>query len=135
MPKKPTFKLPPLNLGDETLGQRIARLRKANGYTQTDLAQELSQGESAQKEISNIRVLISDYERNKIRPNYEMIVRLALVLGVTADELLGIKQPKKKTTEPSLKIQKRMKGVEKLPPAQQKVLLKTIDTFLKAAEK
>ena len=92
MPKKPTFKLPPLNLGDETLGQRIARLRKANGYTQTDLAQELSQGESAQKEISNIRVLISDYERNKIRPNYEMIVRLALVLGVTADELLGIKQ-------------------------------------------
>ena len=135
MPKKPTFKLPPLNLGDETLGQRIARLRKANGYTQIDLAQELSQGESAQKEISNIRVLISDYERNKIRPNYEMIVRLALVLGVTADELLGIKQPKKKTTEPSLKIQKRMKGVEKLPPAQQKVLLKTIDTFLKAAEK
>ena len=135
MPKKPTFKLLPLNLGDETLGQRIARLRKANGYTQTDLAQELSQGESAQKEISNIRVLISDYERNKIRPNYEMIVRLALVLGVTADELLGIKQPKKKNAEPSLKIQKRMKGVEKLPPAQQKVLLKTIDTFLKAAEK
>ncbi len=99
------------------------------------MAQGLSQGESAQKEISNIRVLISDNERNKIRPNYEMIVRLALVLGVTADELLGIKQPKKKTTEPSLKIQKRMKGVEKLPPAQQKVLLKTIDTFLKAAEK
>jgi transcriptional regulator with XRE-family HTH domain len=135
MPKKPTFKLPPLNLGDETLGQRIARLRKAKGYTQTDLAQELAQGESAQKEISNIRVLISDYERNKIRPHYEMIVRLALVLGVTADELLGIKQPKKKNDEPSLKIQKRMKNVEKLPPAQQKVLLKTIDTFLKAAEK
>ena len=64
-----------------------------------------------------------------------MIVRLALVLGVTADELLGIKQPKKKNDEPSLKIQKRMKNVEKLPPAQQKVLLKTIDTFLKAAEK
>ena len=135
MPKKPTFKLPPLNLGDETLGQRIARLRKAKGYTQTDLAQELAQGESAQKQISNIRVLISDYERNKIRPHYEMIVRLALVLGVTADELLGIKQPKKKNDEPSLKIQKRMKNVEKLPPAQQKVLLKTIDTFLKAAEK
>ena len=135
MPKKPTFKLPPLSLGDETLGQRIARLRKANGYTQTDLAQELAQGQSSQKEISNIRVLISDYERNKIRPNYEMIARLALVLGVTADELLGIKKPKKKNAEPSLKIQKRMKGVEKLPPAQQKVLLKTIDTFLKAAEK
>ena len=80
-------------------------------------------------------MLISDYERNKIRPNYEMIVRLALVLGVSEDELLGIKQPKKKNGQPSLKIQKRMKNVEKLPPAQQKVLLKTIDTFLKAAEK
>jgi len=49
--------------------------------------------------------------------------------------IMGIKQSKKKNDQPSLKIQKRMKNVEKLPPAQQKVLLKTIDTFLKAAEK
>ena len=134
MPQKPTFKLPPLNLGNEPIGQRIARLRKVKGYTQTDLAKELSQGEPSERVIHNLRVLISDYERNKIRPNYEMVIRLALALGVTADELLGIKQSKNKNNKPNLKIQKRMKNIEKLPAPQQKTLLKTIDTFLKAEQ-
>jgi len=134
MPQKPTFKLPPLNLGNEPIGQRIARLRKVKGYTQTDLAKELSQGKPSEREIHNIRVLISDYERNKIRPNYEMVIRLALALGVTADELLGIKPSKNKNNNPNLKIQKRMKNIEKLPAPQQKTLLKTIDTFLKAEQ-
>jgi transcriptional regulator with XRE-family HTH domain len=135
MPQKQTFKLPPLNLGNETLGQRIARLRKAKGYTQTDLAKELSQGEPSEREIRNIRVLISDYERNRIRPNYEMIIRLALALGVTADELLGIKPSRNKNGNPSLKIQRRMKKIEALPESQQKFVLKAIDSHLKAFEK
>jgi len=134
MPQKPTFKLPTLNLGNEPLGQRIARLRKAKGYTQTDLAKELSQGEPSEREIHNIRVLISDYERNKIRPNYEMIIRLALALCVTADVLLGIKPSKNKNNKPNLKIQKRIKDIEKLSSSQQKTLLKTIDTFFKAEQ-
>ncbi len=85
-------------------------------------------------EISNIRVLISGYERNRTRPNYEMIIRLAYALEVSADELLGMTQSKKKNNAPSLKIQRRMKQIEKLPPEQQKTLLKTIDTFIKAAQ-
>jgi transcriptional regulator with XRE-family HTH domain len=134
MPQKPTFKLAPLNLGQESLGQRLARLRKARGYTQTDLARKLSQARSSERQIHNIRVLISDYERNIIRPNYEMIARLALALGVTADELLGIKPGKTKNDQPKLKIQKRINAIEKLPTSQQKALLKTIDAFLKAAQ-
>jgi len=135
MPQKQTFKLPPLNLGNETLGQRIARLRKAKGYTQTDLAKKLSQGKPSEREIRNIRVLISDYERNRIRPNYEMIIRLALVLGVTADELLGIKPSKNKNGNPSLKIQRRVKKIEALSESQQKFVLKAIDSHLKAFER
>jgi len=135
MPQKQTFKLPPLNLGNETLGQRIARLRKANGYTQTDLAKKLSQGTPSEREIRNIRVLISDYERNRIRPNYEMIIRLALVLRVTADELLGIKPSKNKNGNPSLKIQRRVKKIEALSESQQKFVLKAIDSHLKAFER
>lgn len=134
MPQKQTFKLPPLNLGSESLGRRVARIRKAKGYTQTDLAKELAQGEPSERELHNIRVLISDYERDKIRPNYDMIIRLALALGVTADELLGIKQSKNQNNKPNLKIQKRLRDIEKLPAPQQKTLLKTIDTFLKAEQ-
>jgi len=130
MPKRQTFKLPPLNLEKESLGQRIARLRKTKGFTQVDLAKELVQGEPPEREGHNIRVLISDYERNKIRPNYEMIIRLSKALDVTSDELLGIKPSKKKNGASSLKIQRRMNKIQELPPGQQKALLKTIDTFI-----
>ena len=110
-------------MGSESLGQRIARLRKEKGYTQIKLADEIG--------IS--QVLIFDYERNKIRPHYEMIIRLAMALGATTDCLLGLKEDKAAVSKPNLKIQQRMKKIEDLPPAQQKVLLKTIDTFLKGA--
>ncbi len=123
MPRRSKYKLPPLDLGKESLGQRIARLRKEKGYTQVDIAQTIG--------IS--QVLISDYERNKIRPHYEMIIRLALALKITTDELLGVKFIK--NSKPSLKIQKRIRKIEALPEVQQKFVLKTIDSHLKALEK
>lgn len=38
-------------------------------------------------------------------------------------------------SKPNLKIQKRMKKIDELPESQQKALLRTIDTFLKGAER
>ena len=126
MPRISKIKLVPLNLGNESLGQRLARLRKGKGYTQAELSAK----------IGIIRELISDYERDKIRPYSEMIIRLAMALEITTDELLGFKQsPKGNDDKPSLKILRRVKKMEDLPESQQKVLLKTIDTFLKAAQK
>lgn len=112
-------------MGKETLGERIARLRKEKGYTQAELAEK----------IGIIQALISEYERDKLRPHYEMIIRFALALEVTTDELLGLKTSKSNGNKPSLKILRRMKKIEGLPLSQQKTLLKTIDTFVKAAEK
>jgi transcriptional regulator with XRE-family HTH domain len=134
MPQNPKFNLPPLELDSETIGDRIAKFRKAKGYTQADLAKALTQMKGSDAEITNIRALISGYERDRTRPNYEIIIRLAMALGVTADELLGIKPVKDKNFTPSLKLQKRIKQIEKLPAEQQKTLLKTIDTFIKAAQ-
>ena len=124
MPRKSKNILPPLNLGDETLGQRLARLRKEQGFTQQELADK----------IGIIRVIISDYERDKIRPHYEMIIRIALALGITSDLLLGLDQTKKHTKKPSLKILRRLNKIEGLPPTQQRSLLQTIDNFLKGVE-
>lgn len=125
MPRKSTLKLPPLNLGEETLGQRIARLRKERGYTQVELAEKigLTQG------------LISDYERDKVRPHPEMTIRFAQALEVTSDVILGLKASKSNGNKPSLKILRRLKKIEALPLSQQKFLLKTVDSLLKAAEK
>ena len=41
MPQVSKLKLRPLEYGNETLGQRIARIRKERGYTQVELAQRI----------------------------------------------------------------------------------------------
>jgi transcriptional regulator with XRE-family HTH domain len=125
MPRASKLKLPPLKLGKESLGQRIARLRKERGYTQIDLA----------KKIGITQALVSDYERNRLRPHHEMVIRFALALEVSADELLGLKQIKDGSAKPNLKLVRRLKKIEALPAAEQKILLRTIDTFLKGAAK
>ena len=109
----------------ETLGQRIARLRKEKGYTQVELA----------KAMGMIQGLISDYERSKLRPNPEVLVRFAEALGVSADEILGITDTPASGSKVSLKTLRRLQKIEELSTAQQKTLFKTIDTFLKGAVK
>lgn len=123
MASKNKTKQPPVMIGDETFGQRLARLRKAKGYTQVELAEKMGM----------IQVLISDYERDKLRPYHEVIINFAKALDVSTDELLGLKNPKNNGTKPSLKLQRRINKIEALPPSEQKVLLRTIDTFLKGA--
>ena len=126
MPRKSSLKLPTLDLGEESVGERIARLRKERGYTQIELAER----------IGTIQALISDYERDKLRLNGEMAVRFALALEVSTDELLGLTGRKAaRGKKPSRKILRRLEQIEKLPAAQQALLLKTIDTFIKAAGK
>jgi transcriptional regulator with XRE-family HTH domain len=111
--------------GKETLGLRLARIRKEHGLTQQQLAER----------TGLIQVLISDYERGKLRLNAEMAVRFADVLGVTTDELLrGKKEPPSAKKQPSLKLIRRMEQIESLPPYQQRALLTTIDAFLKNVE-
>jgi transcriptional regulator with XRE-family HTH domain len=132
MPRKSRFKLPSLDLGEETIGQRIARLRKERGYTQIELADK----------IGIIQNLVSAYERDQLRLSSEMIIRFALALEVSSDDLLGISSSKESsgrkqaaTKKPSLKLLRRLNRIESLPMSQQKTLLQTIDTFLKAAGK
>ena len=120
------FILPPLDLGNQSLGQRIAQLRKEQGLTQTELADK----------IGIIQALISDYERDRRRLHAEMIIRVAQALNVTADELLGMKRTTHDGSRKlSLKLTRRLNKIESLPPVQQKTLLQTIDTFLKAEKR
>ena len=83
-----------------------------------------------------IQVLVSDYERGKLRMPAEMAIRFAEALGVTTDELL---QPRKKssaektTKQPSIRLVRRMEQIESLPLYQQRALLTTIDAFLNNA--
>jgi transcriptional regulator with XRE-family HTH domain len=109
----------------ETVGQRIATLRKAKGYSQAELADRIGKGQK----------LISDYERGRLRPHPDMMVKFAVALDVSADELLGIKKVKSTEAKPGKKYLRRMQEIEKLPITHQKTLLKTIDAFMKGVQK
>jgi transcriptional regulator with XRE-family HTH domain len=123
MPRRSRLILPTLDLGKETTGKRLARFRKERGYTQVELAEK----------IGILQNLVSAYERDSLRLNADMVVRFAKALDVSSDELLGLDTATNRGKKLSLKILRRLNKIEDLPAAQQKVLFKTIDTFLKAA--
>src|ERR1700679_2322643 len=105
MPKKSTLKLTPVDTGKETLGQRLARLRRERGLTQQQVAER----------TGLIQRLVSNYEKDKLRLNADMIVRFAELLNVTTDELLrggskGKLVAAKK--QPSIKLVRRMEQIE-----------------------
>ena len=110
------------NFEKETLGPRLARIRKERGFTQQQLAER----------SGLIQVLISDYEHEKLRLTAEMAVRFADILGVSTDELLRGKKKSVMSSrrQPSLKLLRRMEQIENLPPYRQRALLTTIDGFL-----
>jgi transcriptional regulator with XRE-family HTH domain len=127
VPRKSKLQLPEIRYGeDESLGQRVARFRKARGYTQQELAER----------IGIIQALVSDYERDKLRLSAEMVIRFATALEVTTDELLGVRKfDTKGNKRLSRKVLRRLEKIDNLRPHQQTVLLQTIDTFLRGAGK
>lgn len=62
-----------------TFGERLARLRKDAGITQTELARRIGGSQSA----------ISQIEKGERKPSYDTIQQLAGALGVTPAYLLG----------------------------------------------
>lgn len=106
--------------------ERLARLRKERGWTQVELAER----------VGITQRLVSDYERGRLRLNADIVVRLANALEVATDELLqpkGSRSPLRR--KPSLRVQRRVEKIEKLPLHQQNYLLKTIDGFLKGVSR
>lgn len=107
-----------------SLGQRLAELRKLRGITQVELA----------KELGLTQALISQYENDEVRLHGELILKLAKMLGVTCDELLGGKQTKERGGIRNRRLHRYMEQIDQLPKRDQQALLRTINTFLKGAQ-
>lgn len=121
MPRKSQLKLPALKLGNESLGTRLGRLRKQKGFTQVELAQKMG----------IIQSLVSDYERDRLRPHPEMIARFAVALDITSDEILGLaRAPKPAGTTKNRRLLRRLQQIDRLPKRDQDALIRTIDAFL-----
>ncbi len=62
------------------MGQRIAELRMAFGWSQVELANK----------IGVTKQTVSNWENENIQPSIEMLVRLAKVFHVATDFILGL---------------------------------------------
>lgn len=67
----------------ESFGERLRRFRIARGFSQTQVAHEL--------DVSTASV--SGWEQDRTRPKINRMHALAVFLGVTTNQLLGIEVP------------------------------------------
>jgi transcriptional regulator with XRE-family HTH domain len=107
----------------ETVGQRLARLRRERGLTQVELAERLGIAQP----------IVSDYERGELRLHGQLIVRLTAILGVSADELLGLAPTPPTQPMAHRRLVRRLQAIDRLPRRDQQALYRTIDAFLKSA--
>jgi len=107
----------------ETIGQRLARLRRERGMTQVEMAERLGVAQP----------VVSDYERGELRLHGQLIVKLTQILSVSSEELLGLEAPRARSTATDRRFLRRLQEIEHLPRRDQQALLRTIDSFLKAA--
>lgn len=111
--------------GEGSFGSRLEELRKAGGYSLRALADEVG--------VSH-RMLIH-YEKHAGYPTSDLLPIFSKVLGVSADQLLGIKDVKANARIRDTKLWRRFSQVEKLPLEQRKPVVQFIDAFLKGVQK
>lgn len=108
--------MPPKAKTRTKFAERLSAIRKARGVTQRELAK--SAGVSHR--------IVAGYETVVKNPTPEIVVRLANVLRVSTDELMGHK-PVKIDEEVSRKLIKKARVLADLPPRYQKEALDYIE--------
>jgi transcriptional regulator with XRE-family HTH domain len=101
-------------------GARLADFRKAAGYTQAALADE----------VGVSRRMITYYESETAHPPANLLPDLARALGITTDELLSVKQLKRETNVGNSRLQRRLKQIERMGARERRQLLQIIDAFI-----
>jgi len=106
-----------------SFGQRLASLRKAAGFTQQELADE----------IAVSRRVIAYYEAETQHPPANLLIDLAKALSVSCDELLGLVELQA-APKANNRLERRLKQIDKLGPKAKRQLTQLIDTFIEAEQ-
>ncbi|HEY2975627.1 MAG TPA: helix-turn-helix transcriptional regulator [Pyrinomonadaceae bacterium] len=104
----------------ESFGERLARLRQEAGLSQRDLAAEVNISQR----------MVAYYEKQTAHPPTHLLAILAKALGVSSDQLLGIKEVKSNGRTRDNRLWRRFSQVEQLPQSQRKQIVQILDAFL-----
>ena len=107
-------------------GERLTALRKAAGFTQSELAAEL--------EIS--QRMVAYYEHPEAMPPAHLLPAMAKALGVTIDQLYGRGAPKRKLAkqEGDSRLRRRLLAIEKLDANEKRQVLQLLDAFIERGQ-
>lgn len=101
-------------------GARLARLRKAKGLTQRQLAAQLGVSQR----------VITYYENESSYPPAHLVPKVAQAFDIGVEELLDEADPIVEAAPiPDRRLRKRIELLAKLPPQDQKMVLRMIDTL------
>ncbi len=101
-------------------GARLVELRKAASLSQTDLAELI--GESQQT--------IANWEQSDKPPRSSVLPKMAGVLGVSIETILGNGKPARRRAGPVGKMQRVFDEVSNLPRRQQEQVVQFVSTLL-----
>lgn len=106
------------------LGSRIANLRKAQAITQVQLAETLGVSQQA----------MNSFEKGRRRVPVSALPAIARALGESVESLINEPSPApvkvaSKKRGPAPKIQRQMERVSTLPKAEQRVVMRLIDSM------
>ena len=104
----------------DAFAKRLIELREARGMTQAELSRATGISER----------MIAYYERPDAKPPGSLLATLARALQVTTDELLGLQPTDHKRPVRSSRLVRRLSMIEKLPPDDQRAVLKFLDALL-----
>jgi len=109
---------------DAVRAHQLSKLRKAAGLSQRELARALDVHHSN----------VSFWERTGVAPRGEVLPKMAEILGVSVDTLLG-ENPKAKAAAaaPAGRARLAFAAVSKLPRARQQKILEVVEALLKAS--
>lgn len=74
--------------------------------------------------------MIAYYESIQAQPPGPLLPEIARALGVTVDQLLGVKPAKESMSPRTARLVNRLRRIEELPPTDQRVVLATLDAML-----
>jgi len=105
---------------EESFGERLARLRKARGYTQTELGEILGLSQR----------MMTYYEREGGRPPARLLGQIAETLGVAVEKLLGLKPIADKPAPRNTRMWRKLREIEKLPASDRRAVIRLVDGLL-----
>ena len=110
----------------QTIGRRLADIRKERGLGQTDAAAELGVAQS----------MVSRIERGEVRMHAELLAHFARLYDVTPNDILGFDSGRNGTsTKIPRRLQKRLATFDQLTKRDRDSLIRLMDAFLEKVNK